>query len=66
MSQRPYRDTHNGVSVSDFHMIYQFPQGEKGVFTWKPYVGLAFLSFTRSISFHMEKKGLSPGKPPWD
>ena len=54
-----------------FHMetlcgIRVFVPPKVGFCPWKPYVGLAFSSFTRSISFHIEKQGFSHGKPMWD
>ena len=54
-----------------FHMenlcgIRVFALPKVGFCPWKPYVGLAFSSFTRSISFHIEKQGFSHGKPMWD
>jgi hypothetical protein len=47
-----------GISVFEFRMIHQFTHAKKGVFTWKPYVGLGF-------SRH-KKWDSARGNPMWD
>ena len=47
-----------GISVFEFRMIHQFTHAKKGVFTWKPYVGLGFS--------HHKKWDSARGNPMWD
>ena len=57
MSQRPYRDTHNGVSVSDFHMIHQFPHGERG-FHMETICGISIFDFRMIHQFSHGETGV--------
>ena len=47
-----------GISVFEFRMIHQFTHAKKGVFTWKPYVGLGFSRHNKWDS--------ARGNPMWD